>query len=69
MTPRPNLDSAPVEWSIGAKPITLTKVQYGRVTTNLDLSAGEGPFGGGFLHAPFAHKNDKGSVDNYFYRG
>lgn len=64
-----DLDSAPVEWSIGAKPITLTKVQYGRVTTNLDLSAGEGPFGGGFLHAPFAHKNDKGSVDNYFYRG
>mgnify|MGYP000209026889 CR=1 FL=1 len=64
-----DLDSAPVEWSIGAKPITLTKVQYGRVTTNLDLSAGEGPFDGGFLHAPFAHKNDKGSVDNYFYRG
>ena len=64
-----DLDSAPAEWSIGAKPMTLSNVQYGRVTTNLDLDMGEGPFDGGFLHAPLAYKNDNGTVDNYFYRG
>lgn len=64
-----DLDSPAAEWSIGAKPMTLRNVQYGRVTSNLDLDIGEGPFDGGFLHAPFAYKNDDGSVDNYFYRG
>ena len=64
-----DLDSAPVEYSIGAQPITLHKVQYGRVTTQLDLAAGEGPFGDGFLRAPFAKKNTDDSVDNYFFRG
>ena len=66
---RADLDSAPVEYSIGAQPITLHKVQYGRVTTQLDLAAGEGPFGDGFLRAPFAKKNTDDSVDNYFFRG
>ena len=66
---RADLDSAPVEYSIGAQPITLHKVQYGRVTTQLDLAAGEGPFGDGFLRAPFAKKNTSDSVDNYFFRG
>ena len=66
---RADLDSAPVEYSIGAQPITLHKVQYGRVTTQLDLAAGEGPFGDGFLRAPFAKKNTNDSVDNYFFRG
>ena len=64
-----DLESAPVEYSIGAQPITLKKVQYGRVTTQLDLAAGEGPFGDGFLRAPFAKKNTSDSVDNYFFRG
>jgi len=64
-----NLDSQPVEYSIGAEPITLKKVQYGRVTSQLDLSSGEGPFGDGFLRAPFAKKGTQDSVDNYFFRG
>ena len=49
--------------------MTLQHVQYGRVTTNLDLSAGEGGYADGFVRNPYAPKNDDGSVDNYFYRG
>ena len=64
-----DLDSAPVEYSIGAQPITLKRVQYGRVTSQLDLANGEGPFGDGFLRAPFAKKGTSDSVDNYFFRG
>ena len=45
----PNLDSEPEKYSIGAEPMTLQKVQYGRVTSNLDLVSGEGPLGDGFL--------------------
>ena len=64
-----DLESKPKYYSIGAEPMTLHKVQYGRVTTNLDLAAGEGPLGEGFLRAPFAKKNTNDSVDNYFFRG
>ena len=64
-----DLESKPKYYSIGAEPMTLHKVQYGRVTTNLDLAAGEGPLGEGFLRAPFAKKNTSDSVDNYFFRG
>ena len=64
-----DLDSPADYYSIGAQPMTLKKVQYGRVTTQLDLANGEGPFGDGFLRAPFAKKGDKDSVDNYFFRG
>ena len=65
----PNLDSEPLKYSIGAEPMTLQKVQYGRVTSNLDLVSGEGPLGDGFLRAPFAKKGEGDSVDNYFFRG
>ena len=65
----PNLDSEPEKYSIGAEPMTLQKVQYGRVTSNLDLVSGEGPLGDGFLRAPFAKKGEGDSVDNYFFRG
>lgn len=64
-----DLDSDPLAYSIGAIPMTLKKVQYGRVTTNLDIDVGEGPYDGGFLMAPFRYKNDGAAVDNYFYRG
>jgi len=64
-----DLDSEPELYSIGAEPMTLQKVQYGRVTTQLDLDHGEGPFGDGFLRAPFAKKGTADSVDNYFFRG
>ena len=65
----PDLDSAPVKYSIGAEPMTLHKVQYGRVTSNLDLASGEGPLGDGFLRAPFGKKGTGDTVDNYFFRG
>ena len=64
-----DLDSEAEKYSIGAQPMTLKKVQYGRVTTNLDVESGEGPYEGGFLLAPFKYKNDSTAVDNYFYRG
>lgn len=67
---RPDLDSKALEYSIGAQPITLQKVQYGRVTSNLDLTAsGANLFPNGFLRAPFAKKGTDDSVDNYFFRG
>ena len=65
-----DLDSKPTQYSIGAKPITLQKVQYGRVTTNLDLTAsGANLLPNGFLRAPFEKKGTNDSVDNYFFRG
>ena len=64
-----DLDSPAAAYSIGAIPMTLQKVQYGRVTTNLDIDVGEGPYEDGFLLAPFRYKNDNSAVDNYFYRG
>lgn len=65
-----DLDSKPIQYSIGAKPITLQKVQYGRVTTNLDLTAdGTNLLPNGFLRAPFEKKGTDESVDNYFFRG
>ena len=65
-----DLDSKPTQYSIGAKPITLQKVQYGRVTTNLDLTAsGTKLLPNGFLRAPFEKKGTDDSVDNYFFRG
>ena len=64
-----DLDSPADLYSIGAQPMTLKKVQYGRVTTQLDKDHGEGPFDGGFLRAPFAKKGTADSVDNYFFRG
>ena len=56
-------------YSIGAVPGHLENVQYGRVTTNLDLDLDADTYGDGFMHSPYAVKNDDGSVDNYFYRG
>ncbi len=50
-------------------PNTLKNVQYGRVTTKLDLADGEGPFKDGFLRAPLTFKNDPNGVDHYFFRG
>ena len=65
----PDLDSKADKYSIGAEPMTLHKVQYGRVTSNLDLASGEGPLGDGFLRAPFGKKGTGDTVDNYFFRG
>ena len=45
-------------------PNTLKHVQYGRVTTKLDLADGEGPFTDGFLRAPLTFKNDADGVDH-----
>ena len=61
----------PKSYSIGAIPGHLEHVQYGRVTTNLDLDLDPSTktYGDGFMHAPYLAKNNDGSVDNYFYRG
>ena len=64
-----DLESQPNEYSIGAVPNTLKHVQYGRVTTKLDLADSEGPFKDGFLRAPLTFKNDPNGVDHYFFRG
>ena len=56
-------------YSIGAIPGHLENVQYGRVTTNLDLDLDAKTYGDGFMHQNYAQKNDDTSVDNYFYRG
>ena len=64
-----DLESKPNEYSIGAMPNTLKHVQYGRVTTKLDLADSEGPFKDGFLRAPLTFKNDPNGVDHYFFRG
>ncbi len=57
------------QYSLGAVPNTLNYVQYGRVSTNLDLDAGEGGYSDHFMRNPYLHKNDEQGVDNYFYRG
>jgi len=62
-------DSKATQYSIGAAPMTLNYVQYGRVSTNLDLDAGEGGYSDHFMRNPYLHKNDEQGVDNYFYRG
>lgn len=61
--------TTPVElYSLGANPITLEHVQYGRVTNNLDeLTAVQ--VRDTFWHSPDLVKGDGKSVDNYFYRG
>ncbi|MDO4643095.1 MAG: transferrin-binding protein-like solute binding protein [Cardiobacteriaceae bacterium] len=65
-----DLDSKARFYSIGAEPMTLKKVQYGRVTTNLDLTAdGSKLIDNGFLRAPYDKKGTSDSVDNYFFRG
>ena len=64
-----DLESPPNEYSIGAVPTTLNYVQYGRVTTKLDLADGENLLDNGFLRAPFTYKNDPNGVDHYFFRG
>jgi len=57
------------QYSLGAEPMTLQNVQYGRVTTNLDVDAGDAGYPDGFIRSPYKNKNDSTAVDNYFYRG
>ena len=68
-----DLESPPNEYSIGYSigtvPTTLKYVQYGRVTTKLDLADGENLLDNGFLRAPLTYKNDPNGVDHYFFRG
>ena len=61
--------SRATQYSLGAKPMTLTRVQYGRVSNNLDLDAGQTGYRDNFMRSEFVRKGDDGSVDNYFYRG
>ena len=57
------------QYSLGGVPLTLNNVQYGRVTTNLDVDAGLAGYPDGFIRSPYKNKNDNDAVDNYFYRG
>jgi len=57
------------QYSLGAVPLTLNHVQYGRVTTNLDIDEGLAGYPDGFIRSPYRNKNDNAAVDNYFYRG
>ena len=57
------------QYSLGAEPMTLQNVQYGRVTTNLDVDAGDAGYPDGFIRSLYRNKNDSTAVDNYFYRG
>lgn len=57
------------QYSLGAVPLTLNHVQYGRVTTNLDIDEGPAGYPDGFIRSPYKNKNDNAAVDNYFYRG
>ncbi|WP_298644773.1 transferrin-binding protein-like solute binding protein [uncultured Cardiobacterium sp.] len=57
------------QYSLGAQPITLTRVQYGRVSSNLDVDAGVTGYQDGFMHSDYVRKNREDGVDNYFYRG
>ena len=57
------------QYSLGAVPLTLNHVQYGRVTTNLDIDEGLAGYPDGFIRSPYKNKNDNAAVDNYFYRG
>jgi len=56
-------------YSLGAIPMTLKNVQYGRVTTQLDLDMGEKGYTDNFIRSPYRKKGEEDSVDNYFYRG
>ena len=56
-------------YSIGAVPMTLKYVQYGRVTTQLDVDEGTKGYADNFIRNPYAKKNADDSVDDYFYRG
>lgn len=55
-------------YSIGAKPMNLKHVQYGRVTNNLDDDALV-EVRDNFWYSHDLKKGDGLSVDNYFYRG
>ena len=57
------------QYSIGAVPMTLKYVQYGRVTTQLDVDEGVKGYADNFIRNPYAKKNTDDSVDDYFYRG
>ena len=59
----------PTQYSIGAVPMTLKYVQYGRVTTQLDVDEGVKGYADNFIRNPYAKKNTDDSVDDYFYRG
>lgn len=61
--------SRATQYSLGAKPMTLTRVQYGRVSNNLDLDAGQTGYRDNFMRSDFVRKSNDGGVDNYFYRG
>jgi len=56
-------------YSIGAVPMTLKYVQYGRVTTQLDVDEGVKGYADNFIRNPYKAKNADDSVDDYFYRG
>lgn len=64
-----NNENRATQYSLGARPMTLTRVQYGRVSNNLDLDAGQTGYRDNFMRSDFVRKNDDGGVDNYFYRG
>ena len=64
-----NNENRATQYSLGAKPMTLTRVQYGRVSNNLDLDAGQTGYRDNFMRSDFVRKNNDGGVDNYFYRG
>lgn len=56
-------------YSIGAEPTTLKYVQYGRVSTQLDVDEGVKGYADNFIRNPYKAKNADDSVDDYFYRG
>ena len=56
-------------YSIGAVPNTLKYVQYGRVSTQLDVDEGVKGYADNFIRNPYKAKNADDSVDDYFYRG
>jgi len=56
-------------YSIGAVPNTLKYVQYGRVSTQLDVDEGVKGYADNFIRNPYRNKNTDDSVDDYFYRG
>ena len=57
------------QYSIGAVPMTLKYVQYGRVSTQLDVDEGTKGYADNFIRNPYRNKNTDDSVDDYFYRG
>ena len=56
-------------YSIGAEPASLKYVQYGRVSTQLDVDEGVKGYADNFIRNPYRNKNTDDSVDDYFYRG